>query len=182
VIRSIRAISPSVEKATAALDPNELIRETIVLARNDLEKEGISIKLGLAPKLFPVLGHRGQLQQVILNLVNNAVDAMRLVNDRERILTVKSESLAPDGIAITVEDSGTGIDPKNVDQMFDAFFTTKSKGMGMGLAICRSMVEAHGGRMWASNNESRGAVFRFTLPLEQDESVSAQQLRPNSAA
>ena len=136
VIRSIRAISPSVEKATAALDPNELIRETIVLARNDLEKEGISIKLGLAPKLFPVRGHRGQLQQVILNFVNNAVDAMRLVNDRERILTVKSESLAPDGIAITVEDSGTGIDPKNVDQMFDAFFTTKSKGMGMGLAIC----------------------------------------------
>lgn len=164
VIRSIRAISPSVEKATAALDPNELIRETIVLARSDLEKEGVSVQLGLAPQLVPVRGHHGQLQQVILNLVNNAVDAMRLVNDRERILTVKSESLAPDGIAITVEDSGTGIDPKNVDQMFDAFFTTKSKGMGMGLAICRSIIDRHGGTLSVSPGAPYGSVFRVVLP------------------
>jgi len=118
----------------------------------------------LAPKLFPVRGHRGQLQQVILNFVNNAVDAMRLVNDRERILTVKSESLAPDGIAITVEDSGTGIDPKNVDQMFDAFFTTKSKGMGMGLAICRSIIDRHGGTLSVWPGAPYGSVFRVVLP------------------
>jgi signal transduction histidine kinase len=85
-------------------------------------------------------------------------------------------------VLVTISDSGPGLGTEELEQVFQAFYTTKAKGMGMGLAICRSMVEAHGGRMWASNNESRGAVFRFTLPLEQDESVSVQQLQPNSAA
>ena len=156
--------TPSARVARVTLDPNELIGDTIALVRGDLEGAGIAIHLGLAPQLPPVQGQYGQLQQVILNLVTNAADAMRFVDDRARVLTIKSESLDRDGIAITIEDSGTGIDPKHMDVIFNAFFTTKSHGMGIGLAICRSIIEGHGGRLSASLGTPHGSVFRVDLP------------------
>jgi signal transduction histidine kinase len=164
VIEAIRAIFSRGEQAETLLDPNELIREAIALVRSDLEKASISIRLGLAPQLPSVHGHHGQLLQVILNLVNNAADAMRVVNDRARVLTVKSESSKPNGIAISVADSGVGIDPKNMERIFDAFFTTKSDGMGIGLAICRSIVDRHGGTLSVSPSARHGSVFRVVLP------------------
>jgi signal transduction histidine kinase len=113
---------------------------------------------------------RGQLQEVILNLVSNAVDAMRPITDRAHVLKVSSTFASGQGVLIAIADTGTGIDPKNVDGLFDAFFTTKLQGTGMGLAICRSIVEAHGGRLSAAPNEPHGAVFRFTLPVEDTSS------------
>jgi signal transduction histidine kinase len=113
---------------------------------------------------------KGQLQQVILNLVTNAVEAMRPITDRARVLKVSSTSVSGQGVLIDVADSGTGIEPKSVDGLFDAFFTTKPHGTGLGLAICRSIVEAHGGRLSAAPNEPHGAVFRTTLPVEDTSS------------
>ncbi|SEC50055.1 Histidine kinase-, DNA gyrase B-, and HSP90-like ATPase [Rhizobiales bacterium GAS188] len=118
----------------------------------------------LAAQLAMVSAHRGQLQQVILNVVNNAADAMRAVTDRARVLKVKSEALGSDGVAVSVEDSGTGIDPMNMERVFDAFYTTKSRGVGMGLAICRSIVEAHGGTLSVTRGVPYGSVFRVALP------------------
>ena len=149
-----------------------MIRETIALARRDLEEERITIQLGLAPKLAPVRGHHVQLQQVILNLVNNAMDAMRGVNNRPRVLTVRSTSLAPDGIEITVENSGTGIDPKNAGQIFDAFFTTKSNGMGIGLAICQSIIDRHGGSLSVSPGAPHGSIFKSFCRAANDAKVA----------
>jgi signal transduction histidine kinase len=111
-----------------------------------------------------VRGHYGQLQQVILNLVRNAVDAMESVSDRPRVLSVKSAVQDPDGVLVAVEDSGEGIDPKDIDRIFDSFFTTKPQGMGMGLSICRSIIEDHRGRLWASSGVDHGSVFNVQLP------------------
>jgi signal transduction histidine kinase len=113
---------------------------------------------------------KGQLHEVVLNLVRNAVDAMRPITDRGRVLKVSSTFASGQGVLIAIADTGTGIDPKNVDELFDAFFTTKPHGTGMGLAICRSIVEAHGGRLSAAPNEPHGAVFRFTLPVADESS------------
>ena len=109
-------------------------------------------------------GHTGQLQQVILNLVRNAADAMESVSGRARVLRVQSTVHDQDDVLVSVEDSGTGIDPKDIEHIFDSFFTTKSQGMGMGLSICRSIIEAHGGRLWASSGLDHGAVFNVQLP------------------
>jgi signal transduction histidine kinase len=164
VIQSVRQIFSRQEQPHSLLDPNELIQEAISLVRSDLEAARISILLGLAPQLAAVQGHRGQLQQVLLNLLNNAADAMRAVKERARVLTVTSERSGPESVAISVQDSGSGVDPKNMDRIFDAFFTTKSNGMGMGLAICRSIVEAHGGTLSVSPGAPHGSIFRLVLP------------------
>ena len=111
--------------------------------------------------------NRVQLRQVIVNLLMNAVDAMDAVTNRPRALRIKTEIYDLNYLLITVEDSGTGIDPKNIDRIFDAFFSAKPNGMGMGLSICRSIIEAHGGRLWATTNVPRGAVFQFTLPRQR---------------
>ena len=114
--------------------------------------------------LGPVTGNRVQLQQVLFNLVNNAIEAMESALDRK--MRIKSELESGGDVRVTVEDSGGGIDPKDIDKIFSTFFTTKLEGMGMGLSICRSIIESHGGRLWASPGPSRGAVFQFTLPVE----------------
>jgi signal transduction histidine kinase len=112
-----------------------------------------------------VVADRVQLQQVLLNVFNNAIEAMSSVADRPGLLAVKSQLLEPDEALILVEDNGCGIDPENADRIFEAFFTTKSHGMGMGLSICRSIVEAHGGRLWAAPGAVQGTVFYLTLPM-----------------
>ena len=149
---------------SAAVDANELIRETVVLAHGDLLTAGVETQLELAPRLPSVHGHRGQLQQVILNLVTNATDAMRTTTGRARVLRVVSKPSDENGVAISLEDTGIGIDPNNAERIFEAFFTTKSSGMGMGLAICRSIIEAHGGSLSASRGVPNGSVFQVVLP------------------
>jgi len=129
-----------------------------------LQKQRVSVRSELADQLPQVLGNRIQLQQVILNLTVNAIDAMTTTTERERLLRVKSEIRAEDGVLITVEDSGTGIDPEDVERIFDALFTTKSTGMGMGLSICRTIVEAHHGRLWVSAGVQHGSAFHVALP------------------
>jgi signal transduction histidine kinase len=136
----------------------------------------------LATDLPPVEGDRVQLQQVILNLILNAIEAMSGIDEGARELRISTDLDATGGALVTVRDSGPGLDPQSVDRVFEAFFTTKSEGLGMGLAICRSIIEAHGGRLWASTNEPRGAVFQFTLPLEGDEAASVEHAGPTRAA
>jgi signal transduction histidine kinase len=118
----------------------------------------------LAADVPPVLGDRIQLQQVILNLVMNGIEAMDTVTDRPRDLLIRSSPHESDNVLVAVQDSGIGIDRQNLDKIFDTFYTTKSQGMGMGLAISRSIVENHGGRLWATANHDKGATFQFTLP------------------
>ena len=143
---------------------NEVIREVLALLRGEIQNQQVSIRSELAEELPQVPANRVQLQQVIVNLIMNAVDAMSTVVDRARILRVKTELYELGQILIEVGDSGTGIDPENINRVFDAFFTTKSHGMGMGLSICRSIIESHGGRLWASPGQPQGSIFHMLLP------------------
>jgi PAS domain S-box-containing protein len=145
-------------------DLNEAINEVIVLARSATNRNGVSAQVCLAERLAPVQGDRVQLQQVVLNLILNAVEAMESVKVDARELSISTEQTPTNGVLVAVRDSGPGVDSENVERVFEAFYTTKSSGVGMGLAICRTIIEAHGGRLWADANELRGAVFRFTLP------------------
>jgi PAS domain S-box-containing protein len=182
VISGIRALINKVPPRKDRFDLNEAVLEMVVLTRSEVLNHGILLQTELAPGLPRVDGDRTQLQQVILNLILNAIEAMGSTDEGKRELRINTEREAAGGVLVTVRDSGPGLDPADTERVFTAFYTTKPKGMGMGLAICRSMVEAHGGRMWASANEPRGAVFQFTLPLERDESVPARHVRPNPAA
>jgi PAS domain S-box-containing protein len=182
VIGGIRAFINKVPPRRDRFDLNEAILEMIALTRSEVLKHGILLRTELAPGLPAVDGDRTQLQQVTLNLILNAIEAMGGIDAGTRELRINTEREAAGGVLVTVRDSGPGLDPADMERVFKAFYTTKPKGMGMGLAICRSMVEAHGGRMWASANEPGGAVFQFTLPLERDESIPARYVRPNPAA
>jgi PAS domain S-box-containing protein len=164
VIQSVKGMFAKSEQAAMLLDTNELIRESIALLHAELEAANITIQLELAEQLSLISAHKGQLEQVMLNLITNAADAMRSINDGTRLLRVKSEAVGSTGVAISVRDNGPGIDPKNIDRIFDTFFTTKSDGMGLGLAICRSIIEAHGGTLSVSPGLSQGAVFHINLP------------------
>ncbi|HET9687581.1 MAG TPA: PAS domain S-box protein [Pseudolabrys sp.] len=164
VIQSVRAMFTKGEHPGTPLDANDLIRETISMATGDLGAGRVVVDFELADKLPLITAHKGQLQQVILNIVSNAIDSMRTIDDRVRMLRLRSKPFASNGIAVSVQDSGTGIDPQNVDRIFDAFFSTKTNGMGMGLAICRSIVEAHGGRLSVSAGVPHGSIFHIVLP------------------
>ena len=146
------------------LDINEFIQDVTILLRNELTRNCISLRTDLAPDLPYVVGDRVQLQQVFINLIMNGIDAMRSRTDRPRELLIKSAKHS-DGVLIQVQDSGPGIDPGQADRIFEPFFTTKAKGIGMGLSISRSIVESHGGRLWAEAG-SNGALFEFTLPAQ----------------
>jgi PAS domain S-box-containing protein len=167
VVQSVKAMFSGNDQGETPVDINELIRETIALLQSDLEAASVSVHLELSAKLPPVHGHGGQLQQVILNIITNAADAMRAVTDRARVLHVKSAALESNRIMISLEDTGTGIESKDLERIFDAFFTTKPNGMGMGLAICRSIVEAHGGSLTVSPGVPHGSVFQIALPCRQ---------------
>src|SRR5215471_16277112 len=144
-------------------DLNAAINEVITLARSVTQRNGVLVQARLAEGLLPVLGDRVQLQQVLLNLVLNAAEAMGSVEEGVRELLISTEQDHADAL-VAVRDSGPGIDPAHLDRVFDAFYTTKSSGTGMGLSICRSIIEGHGGKLWAEANEPRGAAFQFTLP------------------
>ena len=164
ILDAIRAVFKKDNKEIGPVDVNDLIGDVLELAQGELQKQRVSVRSELADQLPQVLGNRIQLQQVILNLTVNAIDAMTATTERERLLRVKSEIRAEEGVLITVEDSGTGIDPDDVERIFDALFTTKSTGMGMGLSICRTIVEAHHGRLWVSAGVQHGSAFHVALP------------------
>jgi len=145
-------------------DLNEAINEVIGLARSAIIENGVSVQTRLADGLLPVQGDRVQVQQVVLNLVLNAVEAMGSVEAEPRELSISSEQNRASGVLVAVGDSGPGIDPEHGERVFNALYTTKSRGTGMGLSICRSIIDAHNGWLWVEANEPRGAVFRFTLP------------------
>ena len=163
VIARIRALLKKAPPPLERLDTNKEIREVLALTASDLLKGGVTVQTELAADIPTVLGDRVQLQQVILNLIMNGIDAMSMITDRSRDLLIKS-ARCPDGVLIQVQDSGSGFDPEDADSIFEPFFTTKPQGMGMGLSISRSIVEAHGGRLWATPGSLHGAIFQFTLP------------------
>ncbi len=169
VIRRIRDLAMKTDLQPTPLDLNEAIHDSLLLVQRELVRQRVALRLELAPKLPPVLGDRVQLQQVIINLVMNGIEAMAPVNDRPRELKVRSQEEGGDQVLVAVQDSGIGVDPAHVDRLFDAFFTTKPDGMGMGLSICRSIVEAHEGRLSASPNSGPGATFQFTLPAHRED-------------
>jgi len=165
IIRTIRALARKSSTEMTRFDVNPAIADFLTLTRGELQRYGVSLETQLSAGLEPVLGDRGQIEQVILNLILNGSEAMTADMHRSRVLRVSSRMAEPGNILIAVADTGTGLDPTKVDYIFDAFFTTKPEGMGMGLSICRSIVEAHGGRLWASSNSPRGSIFRFTMPI-----------------
>jgi signal transduction histidine kinase len=164
VIESTRSIFRKDGRRRVPLDINELINDILVLDRTDLQNHRVSLRVELSERLPRVTADRVQLQQVLLNLIINAVEAMDSVSDRARVLTVRSEFCRPDGVLVWIEDSGPGLGANDREHIFEAFFTTKANGTGMGLAICRSIVESHRGRIWASPSAAGGTVFQFTLP------------------
>jgi signal transduction histidine kinase len=140
----------------------------IVLTCGEAVKNGVSAQTQFAEGLPLIQGDRIQLQQVILNLIINAIEAMSRVGEGSRRLLISTEKDGQDGVIVAVQDSGPGLTPANHEQLFEAFYTTKPSGLGMGLSICRSIIEAHGGRFWATANVPRGAVFQFTVPTRPD--------------
>jgi PAS domain S-box-containing protein len=163
IISRIRALVKKAPPQKDLLDINETILEVIALARSEVQRNRVSLQTQLLNDLPLVLGDRIQLQQVILNLVMNGIEAMSAVTDRSRELLIRSVLLESDRVLVAVQDSGIGLQPESLDHLFEAFFTTKPKGMGMGLAISRSIIEAHGGQLWAIPNDGPGATFQLTL-------------------
>jgi PAS domain S-box-containing protein len=175
VIGRIRALIKKAPPHKERFDLNEAILDVIALTRSEVLRHGVAVQTQLAEGLPRVEGDRVQLQQVILNLILNAVEAMSGLAEGARELRISAETDAAHGVLVAVRDTGPGLEQTNVDRLFEAFYTTKPSGMGMGLAICRSIIEAHGGRLWASANEPLGAVFQFTLPPETVETVPAER-------
>jgi signal transduction histidine kinase len=164
VIGGIRALFKNDIGAAAPLAVNDLVLEVLDVLQGELRNQGVSLRTELAGDLPLIAGHRVQLQQVVVNLVVNAIEAMKAVPSGSRQLLVRSETAEAERVLVAVEDSGPGIDPKSIDRIFNAFYTTKEQGTGMGLAICRTIVEAHGGRLWASARHPAGSIFHFALP------------------
>lgn len=163
IVRRIRAIFTKSAPDLAAVQLNDVIREAVALLAAEISRSGVDLEVETAPDLPPVTGDRVQLRQVIVNLILNGVEATSSVSGRPRRFQVSSK--IQDGeILVAIRDSGTGIDPKNLKRIFDAFFTTKAKGMGMGLAISHSIIESHGGELWATSNDDYGVTLQFRLP------------------
>jgi signal transduction histidine kinase len=173
VISRTRALINKAPPPKTRFDVNDAVLDVIALIRSEVLCHGVSLQTRLVRGLPLIEGERVQLQQVILNLILNAVEAMTGLTDGARELQISTEPDAAGGVLVTVRDSGPGLDPASADRVFEAFYTTKPDGMGMGLAICRSIIAAHGGRMWATANKPRGAVFQFTLAPGPDETASA---------
>jgi PAS domain S-box-containing protein len=168
VIRRVRALAKKTAIEKAPLDINDVVKEVIALVQRELFSHLVSVRTDFAPALPMILGDRVYLQQVIINLVMNGIEAMQSVTDRPRELVIRSRLDETQQVLVSVTDCGVGISAENADRLFNAFFTTKASGMGMGLSICRSIMEALGGRLWATANIPHGATFHLTLPLNAD--------------
>jgi signal transduction histidine kinase len=160
---------------------NEAVREVIELIRGEAVKNGVSLDMELGKDLPLIKGDRVQLQQVALNLIINAVQAVGAVADGAREVLITTAQADPNGVLVAVKDSGPGLTPASYERLFEAFYTTKPGGLGMGLSICRSIIEAHQGRVWVTANLPRGAVFQFTLPPEREETIPAEHAGPMAA-
>ncbi len=170
IVGRIRNQIKKVPSRRERFDLNEAINEAIVMVRSAIAKDAISVNTRLMDGLVPVQGDRVQLQQVLVNLILNAVEAMSSVEDGTQELSIRTEQSQTGGILVAVQDSGPGVDPVNLERVFEPFYTTKTSGIGMGLSICQTIIDAHGGKLWAEANEPRGAVFQFTLPAAQEDS------------
>ncbi len=164
IVKSVRALTRKSAPEMVPLDINVVIREVVDLLRSEFRRHGVRVETSLLPKLGSIIGDRVQLQQVLLNLIMNGVEAMADSTDPQRRLKIRSAKDESGRALVAVEDSGPGFDRAQQDRLFEAFFTTKPQGMGIGLSICRSIIDAHVGRLWASPNAPNGAVFQFALP------------------
>ena len=167
VITRLRALFSNQDEATELVDLNQATREVITLSLSELHRNRVILKPELANDLPQVIGDRVQLQQVILNLLRNASDAMRTVEDRPRQLVIKTERESGGRVRLSVQDTGTGLEVENVNKLFDAFYTTKNDGMGIGLSVSRSIIENHDGTLSATPNDGAGAMFFFSIPAAQ---------------
>jgi PAS domain S-box-containing protein len=168
VIKRLRELARKSEPQMAALDINDVIADVVALVQREVIKNCVRLRLDLDKSIRPVTGDRVQLQQVLINLLMNGIEAMGAVNERPRELVVRSGPREAGRVLVAVRDSGIGIEPEQMDRMFVAFVTTKPDGLGMGLSICRSIIEAHGGELWAISNDDAGATFQFTLPMHRE--------------
>jgi C4-dicarboxylate-specific signal transduction histidine kinase len=168
VIGRIRALIKKEPPRKDSFEMNEAILDVIALTRSEVVKNGVSMQTRLAEDLPPIQGDRVQLQQVILNLIINAAEAMRGVSEGSRYLLISTGKAGSEGVLVAVEDSGPGLAPANIVRLFQPFYTTKPAGLGMGLPICRSIIEALGGRLWATANVPQGAIFQFTVPTHPE--------------
>jgi signal transduction histidine kinase len=168
VMQRVRALAKKSTIERVPLNINDLVRETVALVQHELISHQVLLRTELASNLPMIEADRVHLQQVIINLVMNGIEAMQPVEDRLRALVIRSLHDEAPQVLVSVTDCGVGISAENADRLFNAFFTTKPNGMGMGLSICRSIVEAHGGRLWSTGNLPHGATFHFTLPVSAD--------------
>jgi C4-dicarboxylate-specific signal transduction histidine kinase len=167
VINRIRALATKTATAKERMNVNEAIEEVVALTRSEVRRNKVTLRTELEDDLSPVLGDRVQLQQVVFNLIMNGVEAMSTVGERPRELVIRTQKDESDQVRVAVQDSGIGLDPQSMERIFDAFYTTKEDGMGMGLSISRSIVQNHGGRLWAVANDGPGTTFQFTVPKYQ---------------
>jgi signal transduction histidine kinase len=168
IVSRIRLLFKKGSQQRESVDLNDVIREMVVILRSEATRNFVSVQTDLATTLPYVMGDRVQLQQVLMNLMINGIDAMRDV-DGTRELVIKSQPAGNEGLTVSVSDTGIGLPEKQAEQIFDAFFTTKTHGTGMGLSISRSIVEAHGGRLWVTTNSGRGATFHLNLATKTEE-------------
>jgi PAS domain S-box-containing protein len=173
VIARVRALTKRAATPREKLDLNETIREVLAIVGDEAKKKSVITRTEFADDLSPISGDRVQLQQVVLNLVMNAIEAMSSVDERARELLIITRNIAADQVEVTVKDSGPGIDPNTLDRIFDPFYTTKPGGMGMGLSISRSIIQTHGGRLWVAAKDGPGTIFHFSLPKYHEEESNA---------
>jgi C4-dicarboxylate-specific signal transduction histidine kinase len=182
VIARLRALYGKKSFTSELVDLNEATREVIALSLSEFQRGRVVLRTELADDLPPVSGDRVQLQQVILNLCLNASDAMSGVDDRLRQLLIRTELAEDDRVRVSVQDSGIGFEPMNAEKLFDAFYTTKATGMGIGLSVSRSIIEGHHGRLWASSNDGPGATFAFSIPRGTDAVTDVHSLGASRAS
>jgi C4-dicarboxylate-specific signal transduction histidine kinase len=168
VIARIRTLTRKTTAENVPLDINEAIEDVIGIAQGEMRGNGVTLRMELRLDLPSVLGDRVQLQQVVLNLIMNGIEAMSSVEDGPRELVIATQIDGAEALHVSIRDSGVGLEPENARRIFDAFYTTKRQGMGMGLSISRSIIEAHGGRLWAAPNDGPGATLHFILPVHRD--------------
>ena len=166
VITRIRSLVKKSAPAKAQLDLNDTVQEVLLITDAEARRHQVLVRDNLAAAMPPVRGDRVQVQQVLLNLVMNGIEAMKAVTDRPRQLLIRSRPEASSHVLVAVQDSGIGLDEQRLERVFEAFYTTKPEGLGMGLSISRSIIEAHGGRLWPTVHRDYGATFQFTLPTE----------------